>query len=374
MKSKFTQIMLLSFSLFMILTGNIQASDEEQEVKDAQGNVIAVIRQCDNIFTINCYHCGEEDTETTYYANTKSGAEAVAREQCSEGSVIDNLTYNYHHYAIDYSVVQNAGGSCSTCVAGGVIDNDLPSLKVKRFFRSRDRTQQSSFGTGGWLWNYDINLSLYEDPDSLEPRVDMFDASFMSGVTRFYLSGDHFQDTKWSNSKHLELLDINGLRTTVLADAVTAKLLTRTETLFTFEIFDLNTGLRSGRLISIKDPRNYGIDIDYVHAATAATTSNNEKWQITKITDANNRELTVTYLATQRQGNWVIETITCPDGNTITYDWGTNPTDSLESITHRDGGISTFSTSAPKWRHSHKRILRPRRRRQPPQKDSLPGN
>ena len=342
---KFTHTILLSLSILMLMTVNIQASNEEETLESADGTYKKEIKQCDNIFVVNCYApCGKLVATGKY--KTKAEAEEVSCEQLTkDNSLIDNLTYNYHHFATDYSVVQNST-SCASCVAGGLTNNDLPELNVTRFFRSRDRTQQSSFGAGGWLWNFDINLSLYEDPDSLEVRVDMFDPTFISGVIRFYLSGDHFQDTKWTNSKYLELLDINGLRTTILADAVTAKILTRTETLLTFEIFDLDTGLRSGRLISIKDPRDYGIDIDYVHAATAVTTSNDEKWQVSKVTDANNRELTVTYLATQRQGNWVVETITCPDGNTITYNWGTNPTDSLQGITHRDGGISSFSISA----------------------------
>jgi RHS repeat-associated protein len=95
----------------------------------------------------------------------------------SDGSLIDNSSFNHHHIAMDYSPGRAAGcGSCGGC---GASQAELPSLTIERRHRLRDASWPSSFGPGVFC-NFDkrvlfhnvggATLAYVFDPSDLYPN------------------------------------------------------------------------------------------------------------------------------------------------------------------------------------------------------------
>jgi YD repeat-containing protein len=69
------------------------------------------------------------------------------------------------------------------------------------------------------------------------------------------------------------------------------------------------------------------------------------KMQVSTITDANNRVITVNYNTSQKQGRWVVSSLTLPNDQSVVYNYGAASDSELETIDHPDGTESTFSTT-----------------------------
>ena len=86
------------------------------------------------------------------------GSPVVPGSNTTGTSIIENFSFNYIHYAWDWQPVDFIDG-CGSC--GGVSSQQhmVPTLQLKRYHRSRDMHEQSSFGPGVFS-NYDLSLQL----------------------------------------------------------------------------------------------------------------------------------------------------------------------------------------------------------------------
>jgi len=127
-----------------------------------------------------------------------------------------------------------------------------------------------------------------------------------------------------------------------------------------YEIFALDdlansqSPRRYGRLTALKDLNGNSISLSYQYSAGASTTSlqgdRSLLWQKQTVTDAYGRQARMHYRGTQVSGAWAVDRIDLPNGQFITYQYGTldtggGPYEGLVRVNHPDGTVSTFSTA-----------------------------
>ena len=267
-----------------------------------------------NSFKGTALEAGEKEQQTASYG----------------GSIIDNYTWNHIHTATDYE-------------APSILDTkSIMDLKIQRFHRYRDMGEFSSFGTPGLFWNFDINLNLFKLNG--KTQIDLFDVHNFNKI-RLFKRGKNFKDTYYKTIKWVRLYNSSNQRVTDKDLAVRAELLTRTGVTFNFDIFAIDSEISAGRLKSVVNRNGYALNINYVHTPTEAVAAS-AKWKVASISDPHNRSITVSYLNEMRKSRYVVEKITLPTGEEITYDWGSDSDSELQKVLYPNGDESSFSTGA----------------------------
>ena len=123
-----------------------------------------------------CYvYKGVQYCYTYDCSNTNSPACAAGTSY--NGSIIDNISFNHIHTALDLSPLGGAKSGCKTC-GGSTQDNQfVPTLALQRIHRFRDITEQGSFGPGVFQ-NHDISLSIMQN--GAANRVRVFDPNYFN--------------------------------------------------------------------------------------------------------------------------------------------------------------------------------------------------
>ena len=271
--------------------------------------------------------------------------DSTSGEANSRSSFIDNRTFNYIHYATDYLAEVNSSG-CGPC-GGNLTSSILTPLSVTRYHRFRNITEQSSFG-GGVFSNWDTSLTLFKDSKG-RSRIDISNPNDLN-TRRLFPQNGRFFDTFARSYDGLTLYKEDGSTTTDVLQGHTAELKTRSGRTFLFEIFSIDEFSKAGRLVSITDRNGYAHEITY-EIADYTTVVDNYKamYRMASIKDPNNRQITFTYLTdgsgeyVVRKGSFPIRTMTKPDGNVITYNYGATTDSGLESVDYPDGTTSTIT-------------------------------
>ena len=348
MRVSFYRALTLICLLFSI--NNVSAQDQSQEKTINLQQALELYlnsligKSCANNPDDNgpvCIPC--QQGHSSYDSEGQEASEKISEGENShygQCEFIDNFTMNLIDSSTDYSAGSSSASGCGPC-GGGVSSSTVPELELKRFRRMRNMTEHSSFGTGIFQ-TWDMNLTLFEDNG--ETRIELFDPTITFG-RHYFLEGNDFIDTFGMDTDKLQLFNSSGIQTTDMSDAATAKLWTRTQRLFTFEIFDQDSTTRLGRLVSMTNPQGYGITISYVTLAGATVSDYQEKWKINTVSDDNNRTLTYTYLSSKRQSRFVVSAVTLPNGSSINYNYGSGNNDPLTSIDFPDSTSSNFSST-----------------------------
>ena len=232
---------------------------------------------------------------------------------------------------------------------------------------------------------YDIRMEMYENggaavaklawsspstPKATIPSTSLKTPTNQPGLKAEYATGtldgvyhddDPYGQRSFRQLKEIRLLDAANAVTKDQAAAKTAVLTTLDGDVLTFAVFrtdtDPATTERVARLTSWADRNGNALTFTYTYAVTtdpAAAGGDLQKlWWINTVTDPYGRVATVHYKATQAAGRWVVESITLPNTQTVTYRYdnagvsgaGESTILGLSKVEHADGTISTFGTS-----------------------------
>ncbi|MEO1619327.1 MAG: hypothetical protein AAFV88_26065, partial [Planctomycetota bacterium] len=271
-------------------------------------------------------------------------------------SRINNLTYNYMHWGWDV-----------------LPPNPLSTAFAQRIHRTRDIDRSGSFGAGCFL-QVDIRLELaYEHDPGIDGEVVMFDpnqffttrfdAKFTStGPGAYDVTLEPDADYSW-RTRSIEMLDgtmsaVTGSSTNgtdfVFTGAEYARITDQYGNVMLFEL--LLAGVSPpgydpvtdhpphGRLVSVEGIHGRGFDVAYKTWTPAEITASPERqWQINTITDSYGQAISIDYYSTQQNGDWVVETITQPGGQTVDYTYGGG---FISEIDYPDSSQSTFTYAA----------------------------
>ncbi|MBX2850875.1 MAG: hypothetical protein KTR15_03915 [Phycisphaeraceae bacterium] len=155
-------------------------------------------------------------------------------------SLIDNLGFNYHHYATDYGVGRGSA-NCGSCASGLSGSSGLMELLIERRHRSRNMTELGSFGPGVYT-NYDTKLFLNEIDGGLQ--LDIFDPRELrskrltDGIDGDALDG-RFLDHRNASLREARLLDAQDVLTSNLNNAVAIEVEAYNGYVHRFELIDL---------------------------------------------------------------------------------------------------------------------------------------
>ena len=276
---------------------------------------------------------------------------------CSAGgSVIDNLSFNHLHIAVDYRTDPNpSAGGCSSCGTGsGMVGlahtlNLAPNARLIRTHRYRDMLTDSSFGPGVFQ-NFDEKLYLTVT-DTGEHQIDYFSPTILN--TMRFIDGPwvnpwgfsetldgvyHALPTKFGVD--LKLFDSVGAITADQALAATALLTYTNGDTRQFQIVTI-AGARVGRIIQMTDHTQAAITISYRYQPTDDLGGSPSRlWQINQVTDAHARTLTFTYGSVQQSGRWAVSRIDLPNGGHNLYGYQDGM---LARVDLANGDVSTFS-------------------------------
>ncbi len=305
----------------------------------------------------------------------------------ANNSIIEHASFNYIHFATDYNSSAGAGGGagggrsgCGSCASGspggGLLssgqDGRWTSLVLRRYYRSRDLSHESSFGPGHFS-SFDLKLHLFHTNfgTGSSTRVDVVDPALLSPL-RLEPSGNVFKDPQLQSIGELRVSDAQGNLITNLGGSsmpgvpsppppvpVSAELFTLSGEKFVFQV--INTGMNyvgtdyvfqqpgsgssnvlyDARLTRVQDRNGYGLTIAYKTWTPAELTeSPDRQWQIDQITSDHGQTATFQYLPTQVGGRWAVSQINLPGGQSLTYSYANNQ---LASVSHPDGSVSTFA-------------------------------
>lgn len=183
------------------------------------------VRNCFNAkeYRACCRPCEECAVEPLYEfraAGSKGNCIYALVPNPSNSSFIDNVSFNLHHYAMDYRPA--VGSGCNSC-SGGSSKPELPSLVIQRRHRYRDMTEPGSFGPGVFC-NYDAKLHLYAPStiDLFDP-ADLFTRRVVDGLDGDTKNGI-YTDRQSRTVKEIRLLKADGTLTSDQAQAVTAEM------------------------------------------------------------------------------------------------------------------------------------------------------
>jgi RHS repeat-associated protein len=271
----------------------------------------------------------------------------VAAQKSPGASYVDNVRLGHRHSASDYAINSVDGMGCSSCGASGEVGGTLPSLKIKRIHRYDNIDWHASFGPGVFS-AYDLSLTLSAASNTAElfdPSMDVELELDDSGNTGVYL------DLTYSAVRDLRLFDAEGLPTNSESTAATAVVTRHDGQTDTFEIFTLESGITSnysGRLVRRADRNGNAIVITYVNSdpKTSDATLGYDRgklWRIASINDGLGKTASLTYGFAD--GQWVIQSISLPNGSIIAYHYDADRLVGVDQIDLPDGTISTFKTS-----------------------------
>ena len=257
-------------------------------------------------------------------------------------SMVDNITYNFVHDAIDYSNVSSFT-ACSTCGGNASPGSDMPRLMIRRTHQFRNLSEIGSFGPGVFM-EWDRYMSMYEVNG--QTQIDYFEPA-NAAVKRYFQEGANFVESYLMTTAKMELFDANGdkLSQNHFANATHAEIITHSKKKVRFEFYSVDNFLKKARIVSFTDIRGFQIVLTYQHAADA-NVDYQEKTKIATITDANQRQLTFNYLAERKKGQYVVSSIQIPNGSSINYNYDEGTDGALNSIDYPDGTQSTFSVSS----------------------------
>ena len=354
-----------------LLSASVWGADASGTVSAAQGRSLASTSPtttCTN--TTNPKSCSTGSTPTTCKDgtcpprpekpaayNTGGDTPPDSTNICSSGgSVIDNLSFNHLHIAVDYRTDPNPStGDCSSCSGGsGMVGlahslNLAPNARLIRTHRYRDMLIDSSFGPGVFQ-NFDEKLYLTVT-DTGEHQIDYFSPTILN--TMRFIDGPwvnpwgfsetldgvyHALPTKFGVD--LKLFDSVGAITADQALAATALLTYTNGDTRLFQIVTI-AGVRVGRIIQMTDHTDAAITITYRYQPTDDLDGSPSRlWQINQVTDAHARTLTFSYGSVQQSGRWAVSRIDLPNGGHNLYGYQDGM---LARVDLANGDVSTFN-------------------------------
>lgn len=353
--------------LFVISSGTLfaqPAGSSGQLVSEATAKEHAKqpVKYCSNYFpVVDCVSkCKCEESSGKYYT-TMTCTNGVVRKtevHSCDKSAVNNHTFNYIHYASDYTS-NVSGAGCGSCGPSNPNVVDVPNFGLQRYHRSRDIGEITSMGPGVSN-NFDLKLHFSEYTNGVGSvnMAHLFDPAIMGSVA--YMDGPFpgphpfnltdVQDGVYpcyrnnaTDSLSLYTGTINALfSTTDLSLATFAIVKSWEGRKFYFEIIDVDGDLH-GRVRRFENRNGYKAEVNYVYAAgTLGGNPDDALWKISDVVDGNNRTATFTYKSTQVGSMWVISSVTCPNSQVINY--GYNAVE-LNQITFPNGDVSTFTSS-----------------------------
>ena len=304
-----------------------------------------------------CDTCGEPVDSTS--GGNPSGEDGPSpTAYVSRGnSFIDNQQLNYVHSARD---ILPAGPTA------------FVSVRLDRFFRSRDQTQLGSFGPG-FFSNYDLKLYSYDESLPYNSFVVLFDPMLAHPMRLDYRDGKWRARRAQSGSPVVEIFrqkyDTSDPPAPVgdpypatrvsdttepgeqtpseFSDPIVSAVLTRQDgAKFFFEPLQKFAGDSTDyfRLTRLEDRTGRGSDIVYKSFTPAElSASPDRQWQIDTVTDESGRVLTFTYHADQMGGRWAVTTITASTGETVSYQYAN---EKLSGVSLPDGSQAAFTYDA----------------------------
>ncbi|MEM7670730.1 MAG: LamG-like jellyroll fold domain-containing protein, partial [Pseudomonadota bacterium] len=200
------------------------------------------IRHCANNgeWKVTCKTC-DSSSQYMLSGGSQGGELTVSCDMLTKGkSLIDNLGFNYHHYATDYGVGRGSA-DCGSCASGLSSGGGLMELLIERRHRSRNMTEYGSFGPGVYT-NYDTKLFLNEVDGGLQ--LDIFDPrELRSKRLTDVIDGDaldgQFVDHRNNSVREARLLDALNALTTNLNNAVAVEVEAYNGYVHRFELIDL---------------------------------------------------------------------------------------------------------------------------------------
>jgi RHS repeat-associated protein len=292
--------------------------------------------------------CPKPDSSTSSTGNTGStnqGFGPNVTNADTKASVIDNLSFNHIHYAMDYQTRMAANGCCGS--GAQQPDAGVSSLHLMRIHRYRDVAFDGSFGPGVFS-NFDTKL--YLNIVNGSNVIDLWDPE-MFNVQRL-IDGPYthefspsdpldgvYTSFKTNSHKELRLYDSGNALTTNQANGATAVLEAWDGRKLTFEIVTI-AGAQVGRLTKIEDRDGYAYTITYKYAYP--TYSTDVLWQMDTVTDPHGKVATFTYAGSQVSGRWVVSQIDFPNSTSVTYSYSSGY---LSGVSFPDGTASTMTRS-----------------------------
>ena len=95
---------------------------------------------------------------------------------CTPGSLIENYSYNYIHFGVDYQ--SQAASGCTPCGGAAQSDKSIRELLIKRYHRSRQMTS-GDFGPGVYL-NCNSSGSTIRSNDGGLTSLDPLDPGYVT--------------------------------------------------------------------------------------------------------------------------------------------------------------------------------------------------
>ena len=264
-------------------------------------------------------------------------------------SMLNHLSGLYIHDATLYAVQSLSGlGGCVPCGAvGGDAPANLPSLALKRYYRSRNGGYVGSLGENHFL-STDRQIHLdWGNAAGTDVQVSLFEPEIANYKRHFYQTATSGVLTDVVGvSRDLRLYDVSGALTGFGAQAVLAVITDRDGTQQSFEIFDSNQGatMRPGRLIATTSRTgvvNQVITYQYSVAATVDDPA--RKWEIATVTAADGTQAVYTYdNSRQRGGRYAVTRIALPNGASTSFAYADQ---AMTANTLPDGSVATFTAS-----------------------------
>ena len=289
-----------------------------------------------------CKSCGKKGF--TPENNCPSDLEMVS-DPCEKmgNSTVSSLSGAFMTCYFDSEESSSGGGGCGPCGASGG-SQGIQQLSHKRHFNSRSSHKISDMGLGQ-ASNLDMRLVLSEESDgSLTIYQELPDVDFAP----MYLDGRRgdvrdgiFHGSQQNSTVEMHLLDASKNNVVLnFADAAYIRFVDFKFTTYEYEVIELPSGDFGGRLISIKNLNEYGIDIDYHYDyADAVGTDLNLQWQRKTATDSSKRTFSYAYNTTPIGGEYVISSVTLPNGKTVQYEY---TGDYLSKVTYPDNSFAEY--------------------------------
>jgi RHS repeat-associated protein len=310
--------------------------------------------------------CDEGGLSITPVDGDRGNDNCTKCEMSHSGSRIDNMRLAHLHDAVDWRPMVASSG-CAPCGGGSsgtgsatATAQGLPSLVLGRVHRYRDIHRNGSFGPGVFSF-MDTNLILtVGNTTTGSGTIRLFDPRDRIE----YVLGDSnsdgvYEDTRLRIAGTIELQNADGTRCIAIPAAVRAVLTATNGVRTTFELVRTANNPastdRRGRVTALADRNGNAITMTYEFAAQASDAdlgSDRAKLlRLTQVTDAYGRSAHFAYAPTPISGNYVVSSITTPDGGVITYEYanpglGLGQWDivGLSAVRWPTGEVATFAT------------------------------
>eukprot|EP00752_Nemacystus_decipiens_P015804 g14114.t1 len=228
-----------------VMSGQAQAVDDPPflytfTVVDAEVRLgFSELVTCHNRYWLKWTPCGCEDMSEDAVSDGSKGGAGYSSDSVSYASLIDNMSFSYHHYASDYKT-ERGSADCASCSVSS-IDSGLMELKIDRHHRFRSMSEYGNFGPGVYT-NFDTKIFLNEvsgglQLDVFDPR-ELYSFRLVDGLNGDVLDGQ-FVDQRNNSLSGARLLDSNNALTTDLGQAVTVEVESHSGLVHRFEVIDL---------------------------------------------------------------------------------------------------------------------------------------